>query len=270
MELTGAQVLVDSLKSAGVDVIFGVSASDLLGTLDVLYRTPEIRYLQTQHEQAAMYMANGYAGQARGLGICLVSPGPGATNCMSGVAQAHHTSTPTLVIGVEENTKVLGLGATIHHDLDTMRIFAPVTKLAIVVGRKDRLQETLQRAITTALADRKGPCYVGIPNDVLHETVHVDSPGLQLHSVGPSRGNPKDIEAVAVLLERARRPLLLAGGGVNWAGAHAEVMQLAELLRMPVVATTGHNGIFPSKYLARTSCLFPARSRSAVVQILSS
>ena len=92
---------------------------------------------------------------------------------------------------MEESSRVLGLGATIHHDLDGPRVFAPITKLAIRVGRKERLQESLQRAITTALADKKGPCFVGIPNDILRETISVDSPALPLHRVGPSRGNPR-------------------------------------------------------------------------------
>ncbi len=248
MELTVAEVLVGGLKSAGVKVIFGVSGSALLTTLDVLHRTPEIRYVQSQHEQAAMYMANGYARQARQVGICLVSPGPGETNCLSGLAQAYYTSTPSVLIAAQESTKFLGLGASIHHDLDSPRIFAPVTKLAIRVGRKDRLQESLQRGLTTALSGRKGPCFLGIPSDFLKEKVDVDRVELRLHLAKPPRGNQQDIEAVADLLQKAKRPFIFAGGGINLAGAHQELLQLAELMNIPVAATKGHSGIFPADH----------------------
>src|SRR3989337_2003091 len=124
MELPVTEVLIEGLKSAGVKVIFGVSGSALLSTLDVLLRTPEIRYIQSQHEQAAMYMANGYARQEREVGVCLVSSGPGETNCVSGTAQAFYTSTPTVVIAAVESSKLLGLGASVHHDLDSPRLFA--------------------------------------------------------------------------------------------------------------------------------------------------
>lgn len=248
MELIGAEVLVAGLKSAGVRVIFGVSASALLRTLDVLRRTPEIRYIQSQHEQGAMYMANGYARQSRQVGICLVSSGPAETNCLSGTAQAYYTSAPSVVIAAEESSRFLGLGAAIHHDLDAPRLFAPITKLAVRVARNDRIQETLQRALSTALAGRPGPTFVGIPADFLNQKIEVESTELRLFHARPPRGNRQDIEAVADLLQAARRPFILAGGGINSSGAHRELIELAELLSAPVAATKGHSGIFPADH----------------------
>src|SRR3972149_12341635 len=105
MEALGAEILVESLKSVGVKVIFGVSGRPTLSVLDVLYRTPEIRYIQAQHEQNAMYMANGYARQSRDVGVCLVSSGPAETNCVSPVAQAYYTSTPSILLASVEGSK---------------------------------------------------------------------------------------------------------------------------------------------------------------------
>src|SRR3990170_7440289 len=218
MELTGAEILVESLKSVGVEDIFGVSGSALLTTLDVLYRTPEMRYIQAQHEQFAMFMANGYARQSRGASVCLVSPGPAETNCASGVAQAYYTSTPSVLISAVEGSQILGLGASIHHDLDSPRLYASITKSAVRVERRDRMQEMLQRALVTAMAGRKGPCFVAIPSDFLKEKMEVDRPGLRHFRPRPPRGNPQDIEAVAALLEGAERPFLMAGVGINWSG----------------------------------------------------
>ncbi|MBI4322415.1 MAG: thiamine pyrophosphate-binding protein [Chloroflexi bacterium] len=264
MELTGAEILIEGLKSVGVKDIFGVSGSSLLRTMDVLYRTPEIRYVQSQHEGAAMYMANGYSRQSRGLGICLVSPGPAETNCLSGVAQAFYTSTPAVLIAAVESSDNLGLGAAVHHDLDSPRIFAPVTKMAARVERKDRLQEFLQRTLVTALGGRKGPCFLAIPTDFLREKAAVDQPGLRLCRPQPPRGNLHDIEAVAILLEEAKRPLLLAGGGINWSGAHQELLQLAELLGVPVAATKGHSGVFPEDHPLSLGTIQPAASWPAM------
>src|SRR3990172_12785011 len=102
MKLKGAQLFVEILKSEGIGHVFGVSGSVTLPILDVLYGESKIRYIQSQHEQNGMYMANGYARATRTAGVCLVSPGPGITNCLSGTAQAFQSSTPNLLIGVEE------------------------------------------------------------------------------------------------------------------------------------------------------------------------
>src|SRR3972149_10174158 len=105
MGIKGAQLLVETLKAEGTRHVFGVSGSPTLSILDAIYNEPRIRYIQAQHEQNAMYMANGYARAARTAGICLVSPGPGITNCLSGTAQAFQSSTPNLLIGAEEGNK---------------------------------------------------------------------------------------------------------------------------------------------------------------------
>src|SRR3990172_11528713 len=117
MKLKGAQLFVEILKSEGIGHVFGVSGSVTLPILDVLYGESKIRYIQSQHEQNGMYMANGYARATKTAGVCLVSPGPGITNCVTPVAQAYYTSTPVVLVGVEYDAGSHGLGSALHHDL---------------------------------------------------------------------------------------------------------------------------------------------------------
>src|SRR3990172_9290127 len=137
MKLTGAQLLTQFLRAEGIRHVFGVSGTAVLPILDLIYHEPQIRYIQAQHEQGAMYMANGYARATRTVGVCLVSPGPGITNCLSGVGQAYYTSTPSLLIATEETTKFYGRGSSLHHDLEAVPMLKPVTKLAFRVERAD-------------------------------------------------------------------------------------------------------------------------------------
>ncbi|MBI2934468.1 MAG: thiamine pyrophosphate-binding protein [Chloroflexi bacterium] len=248
MEYTGAELLVEGLKAAGVRSLFGVAGSNDLPVLDVIYRQPGIRYYQSQHEQGGIYMANGYARTARAAGISLVSPGPGATNSLSGVAQAYYTSTPSILINIEETSRFAGLGPSQHHDLDALKVFSPVTKWAGKVSRIDRLLESLYTALRVALSGRKGPCYLGIDLDILDQKIQLDRASPPGPFPEPPPGNPRDIERMAGLLAEAERPLIVAGGGVNWSQAQEQVMELAGLLPAAIVSTTSHKGIIPEDH----------------------
>ena len=247
MESTGYQYLVDLLKAEDVKHVFGVIGAQILNVLDVLYQTPEIQYIQSQQEQTALFMASGYARTRVGAGVCLVSSGPAISNAMTGMAQAYYGSTPTILIGGEEPTTHSGMGAAPHHDLDSLGIMEPVTKLAVRVERADRLGETMRRAFRTALAGRKGPVYVGIPTDVLASVGEFDDiiPPQRYRTEAVSQGEPDAITRAVDLLLGAERPVLLAGGGILWAQAHKELRELAELLTMPVAGTIYMKGVVP-------------------------
>jgi acetolactate synthase I/II/III large subunit len=248
MEYNGAELVVEILKTAGVRHLFGVAGTDVLPIMDVLYGEPEIRYLQAQHEQGAMFMANGYARTSRQVGISVVSPGPGASNSLTGVAQAFYTSTPSILICIEEGTRHTGLGPSQHHDLDTLKVFSPVTKWAGRVSRIDRLVEGIHTAIRVALSGRKGPCYLGIHRDILDQKIQLERVRSPFPLPQPPRGNSQDIEGLARLLTTAQRPLILAGGGVYWSQAQQELLELAELWSAPIATTTGHKGIIPEDH----------------------
>ncbi len=171
MELTGAEYIIESLKAEGVKVIFGVSGSPMLPLLDVLYRTPQIRYIQAQNEQGAVYMANGYARATRNTSICLVSPGPGITTSVSGIAQAFATATPTLIMATEESSRLQGMGNSLAHALDTQALMKPITKLTMRVEPVERIGDSIRTGFRITSTGRRGPVYLGFPRDILGKKV---------------------------------------------------------------------------------------------------
>ncbi len=249
MELNGAQLLVETIKLEGTQYLFGMSATAVLPVLDVVYNSSQIKYIQSQHEQGAMYMANGYARATGKVSFCLVGPGPGTTNCQSGMAQAYYTFVPTILIAIEDSTQCHGLGSSMHHGLDSVAVMKPVTKLSIRAERSGRLPELLRMASRIVLAPRRGPVFLGVPKDLLDEKASVDmvAPEHYRNESLPS-GNPSEIEKAAKILIEAKRPVALAGGEVGWYGARQELIKLAELLAIPVAGAEGHKGIFPEAH----------------------
>src|SRR3990167_1070997 len=201
MELSVAEVIVESLKAEGIKVLPGVSGSSLFPILDVLYHTPQIRYIQSQHEQGASYMVNGYARSTRKPAVCLVSPGGGITNALSAVAQAYATATPHILISVEEPTRLTGMGTSLAHSLDTEALLKPVTKMAVKVENPENVAESIQMAFRVAGTGRKGPVYVGFPRDFLEKKVNWQmTPPSQYRSDCRVRGDFREIERAAELL----------------------------------------------------------------------
>ncbi len=244
MELTGAEYIVECLKAEGVKHIFGVSGSPLLSIMDVLYRTPEIRYIQSQNEQGAAYMANGYARATRSTSVCLVSPGGGITNSVSGMAQAFATATPTLFMATEETSRLEGMGISLAHALDTQALMKPITKLAMRVEPVERIGESIRTGFRVTANGRKGPVYLGIPRDMLGKKTQPSlSPPQEYRPGGRVRGDAKDISKAAELLAAAQRPAVLADDAVYWDRAQGLLVELAERLGTPVVATENNKGM---------------------------
>lgn len=249
MEASGAELIVEGLKLEGVKYIFGMSATAVLPLLDVLFRTPEIRYIQSQHEQGAMYMANGYARATGKTGVCLVGPGPGITNCESGAGQAYYSSIPTLLIGIEDNTRFYAWGASMHHALDTVSVMKPVTKLSIKAEKASKLPDLMRMAFRTTLAPKMGPVFLGVPRDVLIEKASIELVGPEgYRGENLPAGSPVDIARVAAILMQAKRPVALAGVEVTFCKANQELVKLAELLAMPVGFSEGNKGIIPEDH----------------------
>jgi sulfoacetaldehyde acetyltransferase len=249
MELTGAQLLVDGMKLEGAKYLFGTSATATLPVLDVIYKTPQIQYVQSQHEQGAMYMANGYARATGNVSFCLVGPGPGTTNCQSGVAQAFYTFVPSLLIAIDDGTEYHGLGSSLHHALDAVAVMKPVTKLAIRPERTSRLADLMRMGCRLALSPRSGPAFLAVPRDLLDEKAAVELVTPEHYRIVslPSDNSGQVAKLVKILLS-ANRPVILAGGEVGWYGARQELIRLAEILAIPVAGTEGHKGIFPEDH----------------------
>lgn len=238
----GAEVIVDCLKAEGVQFVFGVIGSSTLDLLDVLYRTPEIRYIPTQHEQAAAFMADGYARVTGKTGICTATCGPGVTNMVTGVAGAYNESSPVIVIGGDIHTNHFGKGPSNFHEINQENLFRPITKLSRRVEQAGRIGEFMRIAFRTAQSGRKGPVFLGIPRNVQKETMDEEIWSKDRYrSECVVRGDSRLIDQACELLIKAKSPVMLAGGGVQWSKAEQEVLNLAELMGIPVVVS--HKGV---------------------------
>ncbi len=249
-ERTGAEWVIESLRAEGVTHVFGVIGSGVLEILDALQRTSDIRYIQTVHEQCAAAMADGWARVTGRPGVCIATVGPGATNLVSGVAQAYQESSPVIALCGEVSTKFVGKGFSNFHEIDQVGLFKTITKRSMYLHRTDRIPEMMQMAFRTALTGRKGPVYVGLPRDV--QRGRADLPDLlptALHRpLNRPRGDAQQIREAVRLLTRAQRPVILAGGGIRWSGALAELQALAEYLAIPVAVGKQHKGLFPEDH----------------------
>src|SRR5687768_4805700 len=162
MKMTVAQVLARYLHDAGVRKLFGVSGHSLFDITDAIYLEPDLELIPAQIEISASYMATAYARATRGLSVCLVSAGAGATNAVTGVVQAWKESSPVLVISSEVDTEMMGRDRASWHEIPQEEIFRPITKLSTTLRKSEDILRTLHRATTEALNGRMGPVYLGI------------------------------------------------------------------------------------------------------------
>ncbi len=242
MKATIARFIVELLKQAGIDTVFGVTGHSVFDITDALYGDPAIRFVPALHEGSAAYMAAAYAKARRGPGVCLVSAGAGATNLLTGVAYAHKESIPLIGLSSDVWGEAAGKGASSWHEIPQRGIFAPVTKMSVTLTAENAV-ETLREAFRLAMAPRKGPVYVGVPRDVQQREIELPSPPW-----APARPErlPPDAAAIrraAEELNRAAAPIIIAGGGVHWADAAEEVRELAEVLGVPIATTPSHKGL---------------------------
>ena len=245
MEVSAGRAIVDVLKAEGVKAVFGIPGGHTLGIYDALYDTPEVRHILVRHEQVAANMAAGYAQLTGEPGVCCVTAGPGATNLVSGIAEAFVGALPIVILAGRGATTTTHRGAS--QEIAQEQIFRPITKWSVRIDRADLIVGALRQAFTIARSGKPGPVLIDIPRDVLAQQVSFD--GYQ--PVGkplPPRGNPAQIAAAAAALRRAARPLIIAGGGAIAADAPAEVRALAEALQAPVLTTLSGRGSLPDDH----------------------
>jgi acetolactate synthase-1/2/3 large subunit len=243
-----ADLLVEMLADAGVDVVFGLPGGAISPIHDALLDTP-IRMVTTRHENGAMFAAAGYARTSGKLGVVAVTSGPGMLNAMTGLASAWCDGLPVLLLVGEVNRNHQGKGVLqdgSSHGLQLVEMARHVTKLAAEVPRPNALPHLLRRAITTALSGRRGPVVLTLPLDVT--TAQISAPQLSgIVSVGATI-TTKTIDDVASLVLRAERPLLLVGNGVRGGGAPARLRTVAERLDCPIATTPKGKGVFPEDH----------------------
>jgi len=246
-ELTGSQILVESLLREGVDTIFGYPGGAVLHIYDELYRAEDkITHYLVRHEQGAVHMADGYARATGKVGVALVTSGPGATNAVTGIATAYMDSTPLVVITGQVPTMLIGNDA--FQEVDTVGITRPCTKHNFLVKDIRDLARVIKEAFYLARSGRPGPIVVDIPKDVsAQRTRYIYPDETQLPSYRPpKRGHPGQVRRAIQAMLTAKRPILYVGGGIITSGATRELIELAERLRLPVTPTLMGLGGFPS------------------------
>src|SRR5689334_16029612 len=246
--ITGAQSLVRSLEEISCGVVFGIPGGTILPAYDPLLDSTRVRHVLVRHEQGAGHAATGYAQATGKVGVCMATSGPGATNLVTPIADAHMDSIPVVAITGQQSRPLIGTDA--FQEADITGITMPVTKHNTLVIDATEIPRAIVEAFHLASTGRPGPVLVDIPKDVLQEqTTFSWPPEMHLPGYRPTtRPHGKQIREAARLISTARRPVLYVGGGVLKAEASAQLRELAELTRIPVVTTLMARGAFPDSH----------------------
>src|SRR5690606_26016727 len=236
--------LVKSLEALGVEVIFGIPGGAILPAYDPLYDS-SVRHILVRHEQGAGHAATGYAQVTGKVGVCIATSGPGATNLVTPIADAHMNSVPLVALTGQLPRRAIGSDA--FQAADIHGITLPITKHNYLVQSAEEIPRVMAEAFHLASTGRPGPVLVDIPKDVLQaETVFQWPPTMELPGYRPTiHPHGKQIVAAARLLCQAKRPVLYVGGGVIKAKATDGLRELAELTGAPVTTTLMARGAFP-------------------------
>jgi len=244
--MTGAQIVIESLLAEGVDTIFGYPGGAILPTYDALVQNPALRHILVRHEQGAAHMAEGYARVSGRPGVCLVTSGPGATNTVTGIADAYMDSTPIVVITGQVPTSMIGNDA--FQEADLTGITRPCTKHNYLIRDVKDVARVIKEAFYIAGSGRPGPVLVDLPKDVQNATAVFKYPEtVEIRGYKPTlKGNDRQIDKALEAIEKSERPLFYVGGGVQWSDAAAPLTELVRGLKIPITTTVMALGVFPS------------------------
>ncbi|MGE5809639.1 MAG: biosynthetic-type acetolactate synthase large subunit [Nitrospirota bacterium] len=247
-EMTGAEILLECLKKEKVDTLFCYPGGVVLKIFDVLYEQKDIRMILPRHEQGGVHMADGYARSTGKVGCALVTSGPGATNTVTGLATAYMDSIPIVVITGQVPTALIGNDA--FQEADIVGITRPCTKYNFLVKDVKDLARTIREAFYLAASGRPGPVLIDLPRDVVTNKAEFHwSEKIDIRSYRPSvTGNKWQIKQAAEAIAKAKKPVLYIGGGVILSNAAPEILEFAELTRIPVAHTLMGVGGFPGTH----------------------
>ncbi len=248
VDVTGAQSLVLSLEAMEVDTVFGIPGGAILPAYDPLLDSVKVRHILVRHEQGAGHAAEGYAAATGRVGVCMATSGPGATNLVTALADAHMDSVPIVAITGQVSSAAIGTDA--FQEADIRGITMPITKHNYLVTDADDIPRVIAEAFHIASTGRPGPVLVDISKDALQaRTTFSWPPKIALPGYHPvTRPHGKQIREAARLIAAAERPILYVGGGVIRAEASEELRRFVELTRIPVVTTLMARGALPDSH----------------------
>lgn len=243
--MTGAEIFVRSLIEERVDVVFGYPGGAVIGIYDALHDISDIKHILTRHEQGAVHAAEGYAKASGKCGVALVTSGPGATNTVTGIADAYMDSIPIVVFTGQVALKLIGNDA--FQEADIVGITRPITKHNYLVRDVNELAATVKEAFYVATTGRPGPVLVDLPKDVMAmKTIFSYPKSVKMRSYIPhTDGNQKQLDKAVALIAKAKRPVLYVGGGTILSNAAEELTAFARKTNIPVTTTLHGLGAFP-------------------------
>ncbi|MBT9170422.1 MAG: Acetolactate synthase large subunit IlvB1 [Actinobacteria bacterium] len=243
--MTGAEALIRALEIEGVEFIFGYPGGATLPIYDVLFDSKQIRHILVRHEQCAAHAADGYARSTGKVGVCMATSGPGATNLVTGIANAYMDSVPIVAITGQVATSLIGTDA--FQEADITGITSPITKHNYLVKKAEDLPRVVKEAFHITSTGRPGPVLIDVPKDVSLALIDFDySERLSMPGYKPSyKGHPNQIKQAARKIYESSRPVLYVGGGIIIAEACAELLEFAQLAQIPVTNTLMGKGCFP-------------------------
>jgi len=245
--ITGSEILLRSLVLEGVECVFGYPGGAVLYIYDAMHGFDDFHHILTRHEQGAIHAADGYARASGNVGVCIATSGPGATNLVTGIATAYMDSVPLVVI--TGNVVQSAIGTDAFQEADIVGITMPITKHSYLVRNVEDLPRIIHEAFHIANTGRKGPVLIDIPKDVsAAKTLFKPASGeVNMRGYNPTVSPKKQqVDKMLKAIEEAERPLILAGGGVVYSGAHEELLEFATKTGIPVVTTLLGLGGFPS------------------------
>ena len=247
-KLSGAEMVVQSLRDEGVEYLFGYPGGAVLDIYDAIHTLGGIEHILVRHEQAAVHMADGYARATGKVGCVLVTSGPGATNAITGILTAYTDSVPMVIISGQVMSSLIGRDA--FQECDMVGISRPVVKHSFIVKKAEDIPGILKKAFYIASTGRPGPVVVDIPKDTVNPTLKYPyeyPKSVELRSYNPTvNGHKGQIKKALKALLVAKKPVLFVGGGAVAAGCHEELTQFAQRLNLPVTSSLMGLGVYPS------------------------
>ncbi len=248
MELSGGEIIVQSLKEEGVEFIFGYPGGAVLHIYDALYEQKDVQHILVRHEQGATHAADGYARATGKPGVVLVTSGPGATNAITGIATAHLDSIPMVVLTGQVPKKFIGSDA--FQEVDSIGISRPCVKHNFLVQSLDTMAETIKKAFYVATTGRPGPVVVDIPKDLTAPNIKIPfnyPPSITMRSYNPTiTGHPGQMRKAVDMMVSAKRPMIYSGGGVVLGNAAEQLTELTKTLDYPITNTLMGLGAYPA------------------------
>ena len=245
-KITGAEILLKALADEGVEHVFGYPGGAVLHIYDAIFKQDAVKHILVRHEQGATHAADGYARATGKCGVVLVTSGPGATNCVTGIATAHMDSIPMVVLTGQVHRHLIGNDA--FQEVDNVGITRPCVKHNFMIKDVKDLATTIKKAFHVATTGRPGPVVVDIPKDITAEVAEYHYPdSVEMRSYKPvTKGHPGQIKRAVDLILSAKKPMIYSGGGVVLDNAAEQLIEFTRLLGYPITQTLMGLGAYPA------------------------